>query len=55
MSTMLQAALGGFGIALLPEFLVMHPDVRRSHRVRLVADRVAEISKRETTTNPTVG
>lgn len=63
MGTMLQAALGGFGIALLPDFLVrghsqliklqegdgapvrplflvMHPDVRRSRRVRLVADKL---------------
>lgn len=66
MGTMLQAALGGFGIALLPDFLagacpmleklpdetappirplflVMHPDVRRSRRVRLVADRLLEM------------
>ncbi|MCZ4433005.1 LysR family transcriptional regulator [Agrobacterium sp. SOY23] len=66
MATMLHAALGGFGVALLPEFLaryhpqlvpcasvnpplvrplflVMHPDVRRSRRVRLVADRVVEV------------
>lgn len=69
MATMLQAALGGFGVALLPEFLarlypqlgrcasstqppvrplflVMHPDMRRSRRVRLVADRVIAILKR---------
>lgn len=69
MATMLQAALQGFGIALLPEFLaelypqlhrcisrtqplvrplflVMHPDVRRSRRVRLVADRVIEVLKK---------
>lgn len=68
MGTMLQAALGGFGIALLPDFLaglypkldrcgsrtqppvrplflVMHPDMRRSRRVRLVADRVAKVLK----------
>jgi DNA-binding transcriptional LysR family regulator len=68
MATMLHAALDGFGIALLPEFLacahpqlgkltpetappvrpmflVMHPDVRRSRRVRLVADRLAQAMK----------
>ncbi len=66
MGTMLQAALGGFGIALLPDFLarhhsqltkmhdvyeppvrplflVMHPDVRRSRRVRLAADMLLSI------------
>ncbi|QCL97763.1 LysR family transcriptional regulator [Agrobacterium tumefaciens] len=66
MVTMLHGALGGSGVALLPEFLaryypqlapcasvslplvrplflVMHPDVRRSRRVRLVADRVVEV------------
>ncbi|WP_244424893.1 LysR family transcriptional regulator [Methylobacterium nodulans] len=65
MATLLQAALSGFGIALLPDFLarahdrlkalpldsqapvrpvflVMHADIRRSQRVRLVADRVAQ-------------
>lgn len=69
LATMLQAALTGFGIALLPEFLarahpqlvrfpsdspppvrplflVMHRDVRRSRRVRLVADRIAEALKK---------
>lgn len=68
MATMLHAALDGFGIALLPEFLahthpelemlspktpppirpvflVMHPDVRRSRRVRLVADSLAQAMK----------
>ncbi|QRM33324.1 LysR family transcriptional regulator (plasmid) [Microvirga sp. VF16] len=65
MATMLQAALGGLGIALLPEFLaspheslrpleaetrppvrpvflVMHPDIRRSRRVRLIADHLTQ-------------
>ncbi len=69
MATMLQAALAGFGIALLPEFLaslhpqltrclprtqppvrplflVMHPDTRRSQRVRLVADHVIATLKK---------
>ncbi len=64
MMTMLHAAQNGYGVALLPDFLVrkyanltrletksgpflrplflvMHPDVRRSQRVRLVADRLA--------------
>ncbi len=68
MATMLQAALGGFGIALLPDFLaaahvglrrlpsdtsppvrpmfmVMHPDIRRSRRVRLIADHLTEALK----------
>lgn len=68
MATMLHAALDGFGIALLPDFLahthpelemltprmpppvrpmllVMHPDVRRSCRVRLVADRLVRAMK----------
>lgn len=68
MATMLQAALDGYGIALLPAFvarahaqleklgtmapmpvrplyLVMHPDVRRSSRVRLVADRLMQIQQ----------
>lgn len=68
MPTLLQAALEGLGIALLPDFLarrhrplqamtpeqppparpaflVMHPDVRRSRRVRLVADHVAQLLK----------
>lgn len=65
LATMYQAALEGFGIALLPDFLggqntklkklsasqpdlsrplflVMHPDVRRSQRVRLVAGRLTK-------------
>ncbi|WP_448205625.1 LysR family transcriptional regulator [Azospirillum sp. sgz302134] len=65
MATMLQAALAGLGIALLPDFLalpheslkaldpapsppvrpvflVMHPDIRRSRRVRLIADHLTE-------------
>lgn len=65
MATMLQAALSGFGIALLPDFLarthdrlktlpldsqapvrpvflVLHADIRRSQRVRLVADGIVQ-------------
>ena len=65
MATMLQAALDGLGLALLPDFLarthgrlepmpigaaapvrpvflVMHPDIRRSRRVRTVADHIVQ-------------